>query len=82
MTEKQIKDFQWALETAWKECKDPYAQTYLRAMERSAVEYGKHGVSVQILYALSNMQSWRGETAKKVKAIFKETQKLLEAEAR
>lgn len=57
-----------AVRTALKECKDPYAQTYLRALPLAAEEYGKKGVVVQLLYALSNMASWRGETARAVKA--------------
>ena len=60
-----------AVETALRECPSPYAQTYLRALPQSAQEYGAKGVVVQLLYALSNMSTWRGETARAVKATLK-----------
>ena len=57
-----------AVRTAIRECKDPYAQAYLSALPLAAEEYGSRGVVVQLLYALNNMASWRGDTARSVKA--------------
>lgn len=61
----------WAVQTALKEAKDQNALVYLKGLDRSREEYGEHGFQVQLLYALSNLQYWRGETAKKAKAIMK-----------
>jgi len=66
-----------AIETARRECKDSYAQTYLRAIDLAATEYGQKGVGVQLLYCLNNMQTWRGPTARRVKLIFKKWAKIL-----
>jgi hypothetical protein len=71
-------DINEAIRIAKRECKDGYAQTYLKAIP-NAIEFGAgvmengsiHAFKVQILYALSNMRSWRGETAKQVKAVLK-----------
>lgn len=60
-----------AVKTALHECKEPYAQTYLRALPLAAAEYGNRGVIVQLLYALNNMATWRGETARATKATLK-----------
>ena len=57
-----------AVRTALRECRDGYAQTYLRALPLAASEYGRKGVISQLLYALCNMGSWRGETARQTKA--------------
>jgi len=67
-----------AIKTAKKECNNPCAQSYLQAIPE-AIEFGgnlggeaEHSFKVQILYALSNMTYWRGETAKEVKKVLKE----------
>jgi len=65
------KDLTKAVKAALVECKNPYAQTYLRAIPLSALEYGKEGIQVQLLYCLSNMQTWRGETARQCKKVMK-----------
>ena len=63
-----------AIAIAKKECKNPYAQTYLRAIPE-AIEFGgqvstaKDGLRVQLLYCLGNMTTWRGETAREVKKV-------------
>jgi hypothetical protein len=64
-----------AIAIAKKECKDPYAQSYLQALKQSEVEGGSNGVKVQLLYCLSNMRTWRGETARAVKEVFKRCSK-------
>ena len=60
-----------AIETAIREAKDQYALAYLHAIPRAIREGGEHGLKVQLLYVLSNLSTWRGENAKKVKAVFK-----------
>lgn len=57
-----------AVKVAIRECSDQYAQTYLRALPLASEQYGNEGVLVQLLYALNNMASWRGEKAREVKA--------------
>lgn len=57
-----------AVETAMRECKDPFAQTYLKALPLAATEYGSKGTIVQLLYALNNMGTWKGESARATKA--------------
>jgi hypothetical protein len=60
-----------AIELAIKECKDGYAQTYLRALDQAFEEDGLNGFKHQLLYCLSNMGTWRGETARTVKKVMK-----------
>ena len=66
-----------ALTTALRECKDPYAQTYLRSIPESAevgeqlCDSAEHGIRTQLLYVLSNMSHWKGETARETKMILK-----------
>ena len=64
--------FEEAAKTALAEVKDPYAQTYLYALEDAYSVYDNEGLKVQILYCLSNMQHYRGETARAVKKAFKQ----------
>jgi hypothetical protein len=65
-----------AIRAAKRECRDPYARTYLDAIPQ-AIEEGarqataQEGLRVQILYALSNMGTWRGETAREAKKAFR-----------
>jgi hypothetical protein len=49
----------------------PYAMTYLHAIDDAIAIGGTHGMSVQLLYAMSNMSGWKGETARAVKAFMK-----------
>jgi hypothetical protein len=60
-----------AIKTAKKECKNPYAQTYLQAIPEAIEMFGTDGFDVQLLYALSNMNTWKGESAKNTKTIIK-----------
>lgn len=69
---------QEALRLAKTECKDPYAQSYLKAIP-DAIEMGAmlpnqtamSGLKLQLLYALNNMRSWKGEIAREAKIIIK-----------
>jgi len=62
-----------AVKTAIAEVKDGYAQTYLRSIEKAilhGIQIGrtsKKAVQVQLLYILSNLQTWRGENARECK---------------
>jgi len=56
-----------AIKTAKREVKDLNAQAYLHGIPKSIELFGLEGFKTQILYTLSNMASWRGETARKVK---------------
>ena len=69
--------FDEAVETALAEVKDPYAQAYIQALDEARTVYGDEGVKVQVLYCLSNMQHYRGETARAVKKAFKQKVKEL-----
>ncbi len=80
-TVKRINDvteLKQAVITALSECKDSYAQTYLKALPLSFDEHGDKGVGIQLLYCLNNMQTWRGESARETKKIFKKWAKLLQ----
>lgn len=59
--------FEQALDVALEEVKDPYAQSYLRSVHLRAVPQQ----AIQLEYALSNMQHYRGDTARQVKLAFK-----------
>lgn len=60
-----------AIQTAKKECKNEYAQAYLKAIPEAIELGGTDGFDVQILYAFSNMATWRGEKAREAKAVIK-----------
>lgn len=73
--EKKLVSFQEladAVEVARKEVKNPYGQSYLRALPTAAEEYGAEGVAVQLLYVLNNITTWRGEEARRVKGVFRD----------
>ena len=61
-----------AIETALRECKDPYARTYLMAADSASRRCGTEGLRVQLLYAVSNMAHWHGENARAVKKVSRE----------
>jgi hypothetical protein len=60
-----------AIQIALKEVKDGYAQTYLRNIANAIEMSGTKGLKVQLLYALNNMKTWRGEQARQVKQVMK-----------
>ncbi len=65
-----------AIRIAKEQCKNPYAQSYLKNISESIELGGLNGMAVdsfklQILYALNNMKTWRGETAREVKKVLK-----------
>lgn len=64
--------FDEAILIAKREVRDVNAQVYLNAIPRAIEEFGFDGLHTQILYALSNMGSWRGETAREVKTVLKQ----------
>lgn len=77
MTNEETKELYDAITLAKKECPDIYAQSYLEAITEAGVLYGQNGVRTQLLHCLNNMQYWRGESARKVKGIFKKVIKEL-----
>ena len=60
-----------AIYVALEQCKDDFAQSYLRNINKVERLYGDEGVGVQLMYCLSSMSYWRGEEAKRVKKIFR-----------
>jgi len=60
-----------AIKTAKAQCKNQAAQIYLNHMPEAIEEYGSEGFRTQLLYALTNMRYWRGETARQVKDTIK-----------
>ena len=66
-----------AIQLAKVNVKDPYAQAYLNAIPESfevAVQMGRSaidGLKSQLLYAVCNMQSWRGLEAREAKKVIK-----------
>jgi len=60
-----------AIATAKSEVKDPYALSYLEAIPDAIEINGTEALKVQILYALNNMKTWRGESARKAKKAMK-----------
>ncbi len=73
LTKEEIIDLWKAIEVAKMECKDEFVLCYLYAMKESGILYGQLGIKVQLTYCLSNMQNWRGKTAKRVKTVFRNT---------
>jgi len=60
-----------AIIIAKRECKDRYAQAYLRSIPEAIELDGEYAFQVQLLYALSNMGLWRGEEAREVKKVMR-----------
>lgn len=54
------------LRIVYTDCKDPYAKSYARCA--LSQQMTGHTLEVQVKYALVNLQYWRGDTARKVKA--------------
>lgn len=50
------------------EVKDQNCQVYLNSIPRAIEEFGKEGLRCQMEYCLASMSSWRGESARTVKA--------------
>lgn len=71
-----------AVRIAIREVKDPYALTYLKAIPVSVEEYGSEGLSWQLSYALLNMGKWKGDEARIVKGVFKQTIRKLDKAAK
>lgn len=66
--------FEQALEIAIEEVKDTYAQFYLsevQSMLTTSYGYTENDWNTQLMYCLSNMQQYRGETARQVKKAFR-----------
>ena len=61
-----------AIKTAKTECKNEYAQAYLKAIPDSIELAGSNGLEVQLLYVLNNMATWRGENAREAKKVMRE----------
>ena len=61
-----------------KNSNDPYAQTYINAIQQSIDEYGVRGLQTQLLYVACNLSYWRGENARQTKLIFKKWDKILD----
>jgi hypothetical protein len=68
-----------AIKAARENVTDEYAVAYLDALPQ-AIEMGgadlvsdaDHALKVNILYALNNMKSWRGDVAREAKAVLKQ----------
>ena len=58
-----------AIQLAKKEVKDPNALVYLNAIPKAIEGWGSEGLESQIMYALCNMKSWRGENARQAKLV-------------
>ena len=67
-----IKNINEAIKIAKTEVKDPYALAYLEKIPEAIEEFGSHGFEVQMMYALNNMSSWRGENARNAKIVIKD----------
>lgn len=58
-----------AIKIAKREVKDKAALIYLNAIPTAIEDCGSDGLESQLLYAICNMSTWRGETARQVKAV-------------
>ena len=72
----EIQELFDAIQVA-KNANNPYAQTYINAVEQSIAEYGIEGLKTQLLYIKCNLGSWRGESARQTKKIFDKWNKIL-----
>ena len=60
-----------AIKLAKELCPNPYALSYLDATAKAIELEGVRALKVQLLYALNNMQGWRGQTAREVKKVLR-----------
>jgi len=71
-------DYIQACQTVYRDCPNGYAKSYaaagLRLLDMGEPE---HTHKVQALYILSNISSWRGDTAKAVRTFLKDFSKEL-----
>jgi hypothetical protein len=67
MNAAQVKMFHDACRTVLREAKDPYAKSYAQAGLTLA---SADAIKTQCLYIMSNLATWRGDEARKTKAVF------------
>jgi hypothetical protein len=78
-----ILTFDEAIKAVLEESNNPYAKTYARALPQARMEAQQMGMGadygerLQIPYILSNLQYWRGDRAREVKAALKARHKAL-----
>lgn len=60
-----------AIKLAKELCPNEYARIYLDAAAKAIEQEGVSALKLQLLYALNNMQSWRGLPAREVKAVLR-----------
>lgn len=73
-TVRPLNEIAREIKQDWGTKLSPYAKPYLDAMACCETINSRYGVEdglTQVLYFLSNASSWRGETAKRVKAELK-----------
>ena len=63
----QVKTIKEAIKSLKDNCKDEYAQAYLKALPEVIEEDGKNGLVSQMRYVLANTQRWKGPEASQVK---------------
>ena len=74
-----INKFWDAVGIAREQCKNPYVQSYLQAINRIGMVLGSdlcfmrpEGIKGALLYVLHNMRGWRGQVARETKKVFRE----------
>ena len=73
-----INEFWDAVGVAREQCKNPYAQVYLRSINRMGIVLGPERIRMELRYALRNMRGWRGQAARETKKVFREMIKRLD----
>ena len=53
------------------EVQDKNARAYLEDIDESVSEYGTIGLATQLNYVMCNLATWKGQTAREVKAFVK-----------
>jgi len=74
------KVIQWATPREAKSSYAGAAKTYAANVGRAGIVYGRPAIATQISYIIANLNNYRGEEARKVKAILKQFQKQIRKE--
>lgn len=66
-----LSELDIAIQIARKECNDPYALIYLKAIPEAIEDSGEKGFYSALLYAYQMMNKWKGKIARDCKKIIK-----------
>ena len=70
-------ELQDAIDSGIQNCTDKWGRSYLESVKDILEDYGLNALEDQLIYARSNMQTWKGDEARRVKEILSNHIKIL-----